>query len=260
MHGKVVVVTGASGGIGAAAASAVASRGGSLALVARREGELRAVAERCGTNALPVVADVTRRADVRRAIRTAIEHFGHVDALVNNVGRGITRLPTALTDDDIDEMIQINIKSVIYGVQEILPHFKERGSGHIINVSSILGRMPATPFRSAYNGAKHFLSAITWNIRQELSESAPGVTVSLVSPPVVATEFGLNALHGGPDSRSLPFPQNVDEVGNVIAWVIATRKLDVYTRPGSKPRVTEFLSKLGEDPPSSVLAGQWDAA
>jgi hypothetical protein len=73
-------------------------------------------------------------------------------------------------------------------------------------------------------------------------------------------EFGLNALHGGPDSRSLPFPQNVDEVGNVIAWVIDTRKLDVYTRPGSKPRVTEFLSKLGEDPPSSVLAGQWDAA
>ena len=85
MHGKVVVVTGASGGIGAAAASAVASRGGSLALVARREGELRAVAERCGTNALPVVADVTRRADVRRAIQTAIEHFGHVDVLVNNV-------------------------------------------------------------------------------------------------------------------------------------------------------------------------------
>jgi len=79
-------------------------------------------------------------------------------------------------------------------------------------------------------------------------------------PYVVATEFGVNALHGGPDSRSLPFPQNVDEVGHVIAWVIETRKLDVYTRPGSKPRVTEFLSTLGEDPPSSVLSGQWDAA
>jgi len=260
MQGKVVVITGASGGIGAAAASAVASRGGSVALVARRERELRAVAERCGSNALSVVADVTKRAQVQRAIRAAIEHFGHVDVLVNNVGRGITRLPTALTDEDIDDMIQINIKSVIYGVQEILPHFRERGSGHIVNVSSILGRMPMAPFRSAYNGAKHFLNAMTWNIRQELSESAPGVVVSLVSPPVVATEFGVNALHGGPDSRSLPFPQNVHEVGNVIAWVIDTRKLDVYTRPGSKPRVTEFLSTLGEDPPAPVLAGEWDAA
>jgi NADP-dependent 3-hydroxy acid dehydrogenase YdfG len=260
MQGKVVVITGASGGIGAAAASAVALRGGSLALVARREGELRAVAERCGNNALPVVADVTKRDDVQRVMRTAIEHFGHVDVLVNNVGRGITRLPSSLADDDIDDMIRINIKSMIYGVQEILPHFKERGSGHIINVSSVLGRMPATPFRSAYNGAKHFLNAITWNIRQELSEAAPGVAVSLVSPPVVATEFGVNALHGGPDSRTLPFPQNVDEVGNVIAWVIDTRKLDVYTRPGSKPRVTEYLSKLGEDPPPSVLVGQWDDA
>jgi len=259
MQGKVVVITGASGGIGAAAASAVAARGGSVALVARREGELRAVAERCGENALPVVADVTKRDDVRRAIRAAIDRFGPVDVLVNNVGRGITRVPTALTDDDIDAMIQINIKSVLYGVQEVLPHFRERGGGHIINVSSVLGRVPMAPFRSAYNGAKHFLNAITWNLRQELSESMPGVTVSLVSPPVVATEFGVNALHGGPDSRSLPFPQNVDEVGNVIAWVIDTRKLDVYTRPGSKPRVTEFLSALAEDPPPSVLAGQWVA-
>ena len=260
MQGKVVVITGASGGIGAAAASAVASRGGSVALVARREAELRAVAERCGRNALPVVADVTKRDDVRRAVRAAIDRFGHVDVLVNNVGRGITRVPTALTDDDIDDMIRINIKSVLYGVQEVLPHFEERGNGHIINVSSVLGRVPMAPFRSAYNGAKHFLNAITWNLRQELSESMPGLTVSLVSPPVVATEFGLNALHGGPDSRSLPFPQDVTEVGNVIAWVIDTRKLDVYTRPGSKPRVTEFLSGLGEDPPASVLAGQWVAA
>ena len=147
---------------------------GPSSLVARRETELRAVAERCGKNALPVVADVTRRDDVRRAIHAAIDHFGHVDVLVNNVGRGITRLPTALTDDDIDDMIRINIKSVMYGVQEILPHFKERGSGHIINVSSMLGRMPMAPFRSAYNGAKHFLNAITWNLRQELQRIRAG--------------------------------------------------------------------------------------
>jgi short-subunit dehydrogenase len=254
MNGKVVVITGASGGIGASAASTVAARGASVVLVARRETELRAVAEACGPNALPVVADATRRDDVRRVARDAIARFGHVDVWVNNVGRGITRSPSALTDDDIDDMMRINVKSVLYGVQEILPHFEQRGSGHIINVSSMLGRMPMAVFRSAYNGTKHFLNAITWNLRQELAESHPGIAVSLVSPGVVATEFGRNAAHGGPDSRSLPNAQDVEQVGRVIAWVIETRKPDVYTFPGAKAAVSSFLSQLGEDPPASVIA------
>lgn len=253
MNGNVVVITGASGGIGAAAASQIAERGGSLVLVARREAELRAAAARCGKNAFPVVADATNRADVRRVVRDAIERFGHVDVWVNNVGRGITRVPSTLTDDDVDDMIRLNIKSVLYGVQEILPHFKERGSGHIINISSMLGRIPFAVFRSAYNGAKHFVNALTWNLRDELRESHPGITVSLVSPGVVATEFGKNAMHGGPDSRSLPNAQDVEEVGRVLAWVIETRKEDVYTNPGSKLRVAEFFARVGEDPPASVL-------
>jgi NADP-dependent 3-hydroxy acid dehydrogenase YdfG len=256
MHGTVVVITGASGGIGAAAARSVVSRGGSVALIARRESELRSVAEECGPNAAPIVADATSREDIRRAARGAIERFGHVDVWVNNVGRGITRLPTALSDEDVDDMIRVNVKSALYGIQEILPHFKERGTGQIINVSSMLGRMPMAPFRSAYNGAKHFLNAITWNIRDELKEAFPGITVSLVSPPVVATEFGVNAKHGGPDSRSLPYPQDVTEVGEVIAWVIETKALDVYTRPGSKAAITQFFTRVGEDPPAEVITGQ----
>ena len=250
MNGKVVVITGASGGIGAAAAVSVAKRGGSVVLVARREAELRAVADQCGPNALPVVADATSRADVKRVAASALERFGHVDVWVNNVGRGITRMPSLLTDEDIDDMMRINIKSVLYGVQEILPHFKERGSGHIINVSSMLGRMPMAPFRSAYNGAKHFLNALTWNLRQELQQPYPGIAVSLVSPGVVATEFGANASHGGPDSRSLPNAQEVEPVGEVIAWVIETRKPDVYTFLGAKAAVSSFVSQLGEDPPA----------
>jgi NADP-dependent 3-hydroxy acid dehydrogenase YdfG len=255
MDGKVIVITGASGGIGAAAASVVAARGASVVLVARREAELRAVAERCGANAFPVVADATSREDVRRVVRASIERFGQVDVWLNNVGRGITRPPSALSDDDVDDMIRVNIKSVLYGVQEILPHFRERGGGHIINVSSMLGRMPLATFRSAYNGAKHFLNALTWNLRDELRQSHPGIAVSLVSPGVVATEFGANAMHGGPDSRSLPNAQDVDEVGRVLAWVIETRREDVYTAPGSKARVAEFLAGLGEDPPASVISG-----
>jgi len=193
MNGKVVVITGASGGIGAATATTIAAEGASVVLVARRETELRAVAARCGANAFPVVADATVRADVRRVAREAILRFGHVDIWMNNVGRGITRPPSALTDEDIDDMMRVNIKSVLYGVQEILPHFKERKSGHIINVSSMLGRIPFAVFRSAYNGAKHYLNAITANLREELRESFPGITVSLVSPGVVATVLPLRS-------------------------------------------------------------------
>jgi short-subunit dehydrogenase len=207
-----------------------------------------------------VVADATRRDDVRRVVSTAVDRFGNVDVWVNNVGRGITRSPSVLTDDDIDDMMRVNIKSALYGVQEILPHFKERGSGHIINISSMLGRVPVAVFRSAYNGAKHYLNAITWNLRDELRQTHPGIHVSLVSPGVVATNFGANAMHGGPDSRSLPNVQDVDEVGRVIAWVIETRKEDVYTMPGSKGWVSEFFARVGEDPPVSVLGrGQVEA-
>jgi NADP-dependent 3-hydroxy acid dehydrogenase YdfG len=253
MNGKVVVITGASGGIGAAAGAAGAPPGGSVVLVARREPELRAVAEQCeasGVSALPVVADATNRVAVRRVVGAALERFDHVDVWVNNVGRGITRLPSELTDEDVDDMIRVNIKSVLYGVQEILPHFRERNSGQIVNVSSMLGRMPMATFRSAYNGAKHFLNALTWNLREELRETHPGIAVSLVSPGVVATDFGANASHGGPDSRSMPNAQDVAPVGEVIAWVIETRKPDVYTFPGAKAVVTRFLSQLGEDPPA----------
>lgn len=250
MNGKVVVITGASGGIGAAAAGSLASRGASVVLVARRETELRATAARCGAQALPVVADATSRDDVGRVVSAAIDRFGHIDAWVNNVGRGITRAPSELTDADIDDVMRVNFKSVMYGVQAVLPHFKERRAGHIINVSSMLGRAPQAVFRSAYNGAKHFLNAYTYNLREELREAHPGIAVSLVSPGVVATEFGANAMHGGPDSRSLPNAQDVGEVGEVLAWVVETRKPDVYTWRGAKAVITDFQMKLGEDPPA----------
>jgi NADP-dependent 3-hydroxy acid dehydrogenase YdfG len=246
---RVVVITGASSGIGAALAEHLGRRGASVVLVARRAAALTAVCARCGTNAHAIAADMTRRDEVARVVRESLARFGHVDVWVNNVGRGITRLASELRDEDVDEMMQVNVKSVLYGMQEILPHFKARGTGHIINISSMLGRLPFALIRSAYNGAKHYVNALTANLREELRASHPGIQVSLVSPGVVATEFGSNALHGGPDSRSLPDPQPVEEVAEVIAWVIETRKPDVYTRVGSRARVIEYFSRVGEDPP-----------
>lgn len=243
-----VVITGASSGIGAELASQLASQGARVALVARREEALRDVTKRCGSEALPIVADVTRRDEVQRVVREAIARFGHVDVWVNNVGRGITRMPTELRDEDIDDMMRVNVKSALYGMQEILPHFRSRGRGQVVNVSSMLGRLPFATMRSAYNGAKHFLNAITTNFRDELKQTAPEIEVTLVSPGVVRTDFGLNALHGGMDSRQLPESQGVEDVAAVIVWAIRTGRPDVYTRVGAKQRVIDYFSRVGEDP------------
>jgi NADP-dependent 3-hydroxy acid dehydrogenase YdfG len=243
----VVVITGASSGIGAALGETLSSRGASVVLVARRGDRLGEVAARCGARALAVVADVADRTAVQRVVRESLDRFGRIDVWVNNVGQGITRPPSQLTDEDIDEVMQVNVKSALYGMQEVLPHFKDRGTGHIVNVSSILGRIPYAMFRSAYCGAKHFLNALTATFRDEVQQTHPDIHFSLVSPGIVRTEFGLNARHGGPDSRELPDSQSAEEVALVIADVIASKRTDVYTRSGMHDRVVDYFKTVAED-------------
>ena len=247
MSDQIVVITGASGGIGATLAELVSGQGMSVVLAARRKDALEAVAAKCGGLAWPVVADVTVRANVRRVVDETLSRFGRIDVWINNAGIGITRPPSQLTDDDIDAMIQANVKSALYGMQEVLPHFKARKAGHIINISSMLGRIPFATIRSAYSGAKHFLNALTAMMREELREEYPGIQISLVSPGVVRTDFGLNAMHGGPDSRQFPGSQSAQEVAAVIAQVIATRAPDVYTLPGARERVAAYYASIGTD-------------
>jgi len=245
---RVVIITGASSGIGAALARYLASRNDRVVVVARRRAVLEAVARDCGGRAHAVVADATRRTEVQKVVREALERFGQIDVLVNNVGQGITRMPSELTDKDIDDMVRVNVTSALYGMQEVLPHFKSRGTGQVINVSSLLGRMPYALARSAYNGAKHFLNALTANFRTEVQADHPEIHFSIVSPGPVQTEFGANALHGGVDSRTLPDAQSAEEVARVIADVMDTRRPDVYTRAGMQARVTSYYESLGEDP------------
>ncbi|MBA2302459.1 MAG: SDR family NAD(P)-dependent oxidoreductase [Acidobacteria bacterium] len=249
MSERVVVITGASSGIGAALAGLLAERHNAIALVARREDALQAVVDRCGSSARAIVGDMTQRADVRRVVEASLAAFGHIDVWINNVGRGITRVPSALTDDDIDEIMRVNVKSAMYGMQEVLPHFKERGSGHIINISSLLGRIPYAMPRSAYCAAKHFLNALTATFREEVQQTHQRIQFSLVSPGVVRTEFGRNAMHGGPDSRQLPDSQGAEDVAAVIADVIDSRRPDVYTRAGAQDRIAAYYASVGSDPP-----------
>ena len=236
---RVIVITGASSGIGAALAELLGKNGARLALIARREPELRAVAARSGPDALAISADVTRRADVARAADECLQKYGRVDVWINNAGRGISRSVLDLTDEDLDQMTSVNVKSALYGMQIAVPIFRQQGGGHLINVSSVLGRVPLAPFRSAYSASKHALNALTACLRLDL-RSEPSIVVSSVHPGVVATEFGSRALHGGPDSRALPGSQTPEEVAQVIAELIEHPRADVYTRPQAKDLVLGY--------------------
>lgn len=241
---EVIVVTGASAGIGAALARQAAAIGASVALAARRKEALDAVAADCGEQALVVPTDVTVRAQVEALAERAIAHFGRVSVWVNDAGRGIGRMASQLTDDDIDAMMRDNVKSALYGVQSILPHFKSRGTGQIVNVSSLLGRVPYVPFRSAYSAAKHALNAITASLRLELRATHPGIVLTTVSPGPVATDFGSNALHGGPDSRTMPGAQTADDVAAVILDAIRYRRIDVYTTTQGASMVARYYADI----------------
>jgi short-subunit dehydrogenase len=244
----VVVITGASTGIGAALAHLLAPTH-SLVLVARRADVLRQVAASLpAANTVTITADVTVRSQVEDIVETTLAQFSRLDVWVNNVGRGITRAPSALTDDDLDDMLRINVKSALYGMQAVLPHFQLVGRGHVVNVSSMLGRVPMATFRSAYSASKHFLNALTANMRTEVQETHPDIQFSLVSPGVVRTEFGANAMHGGPDSRTLPNSQSAEEVAQIIAQVITDRRPDVYTRAGMAEMAQRYLRDLAQDP------------
>lgn len=241
---KSVVVTGASAGIGAAIARKLAAAGHRVLLSGRRERELSEEAHLIGSRASFFVADVTRRKHVDLLRDEAIRLFETVDVWINNAGRGISCPVMKLSDADFDSMMSVNVKSALYGMQAIVPHFLERGEGHLINISSFLARVPLASHRSAYNAAKAALNALTANLRMDLA-STPGIHVSVVMPGLVSTDFARNVL-GEPASAPPPWvsntaalpagamkPQTADEVADVIVELIEHPRGEVYTNPVS---------------------------
>ncbi len=233
MSEKVTVITGASSGIGAALAKQLGARGHRLVLAARREKELKQVASQAGTEALPVATDVTRRRDVERLRDLALKEYGHVDVWVNNAGRGITKTVMDLTDRDFDDIVEVVLKSVFYGMQTIIPHFKERGQGHLINVSSFLGRVPLVTYRSVYSAAKSGVNVLTANLRMDLRTKYPEIHVSLVMPGIVDTNFHkvagtLAVVTAGGRAGPLKI-ESAEEVADRIVSLIEHPVAEIYT-------------------------------
>jgi len=247
MTNEVTVITGASSGIGAALAKQLGSKGHQLVLAARREKELEEVAKQAGKRALVVVTDVTRRGDVERLRSRALQEYGHVDVWVNNAGRGITKSVMDLTDEDFDEITAVVLKSVLYGMQAIIPHFQERGRGHLINVSSFLGRVPLVSHRSIYSAAKSGVNVLTANARMGLKTKYPGIHISLVMPGTVDTDFHKVARTPQvPRAGTMLGPlivESAEEVASKISSLIEHPVAELYTNPA----MAELASRCYRD-------------
>lgn len=189
LSGQVVIITGASSGIGEAAARRLVRGGALVAIFGRRHTQLTNVArgiDPTGECVLPIAGDITSDADRRRLVAATLEKFGRIDGLVNNAGYG-TRGPVEIAPVDvIRKNYETNVFSLIALTQLVLPHMRERGSGCIVNIGSVAGKI-ARPLSSIYDSTKHALEALTDGLRGELKPF--GVRVTLIRPGFILTEF-----------------------------------------------------------------------
>ena len=188
IENKVVAITGASGGIGEATALLLGSRGAKVVLGARRLDHLEALAARIvtvGGEVAYACTDVRRRADLSGLVRLACERYGKLDVLVNNAGV----MPISPLDDlrveEWEEMIDVNLKGVLYGIAAALPVFRQQGFGHVINIASTAAYL-VLPSMSVYAGTKVAVRVISEGLRQEVGSR---LRVTIISPGITRTNF-----------------------------------------------------------------------
>ena len=180
---KVIAITGASSGIGEATALRLAAAGAKLVLGARREDRLADLAKRTG--GVYRVTDVRKREDCDALVALALATYGRLDVLINNAGLGLISLLDELRVDEWIEMVDVNIKGVLYGIAAALPVFRKQKSGHIINTLSTAG-IKIVPTMAVYAGTKNAVRTLSEGLRQE---AGPDLRVTVISPGMIATEL-----------------------------------------------------------------------
>jgi len=189
IKGKVVVITGASSGLGEATARLLSAEGATVVLGARRVERLKSLADELTANggqALAVATDVTDRKQVKKLVDTAVQKFGRIDVMINNAGLMPHSPLERLKIDDWDRMIDVNIKGVLYGIAAALPYMKQQKAGHFINVSSVAGHK-VTPNGAVYCATKHAVRALSEGLRVEVKPY--NIRTTIISPGAVATEL-----------------------------------------------------------------------
>lgn len=220
---KIVVITGASSGIGAATALLLAERGAKVVLGARGEHRLRGLADqiaRTGGDCAWACTDVRRREDMARLVQLACERYGQLDVLINNAGVGPISPLDELRVDEWEDMIDVNIKGVLYGIAAALPVFRAQGFGHFINTASTAAHR-ITPNMAVYAATKGAVRAISEGLRQEAGDK---LRVTVISPGFTRTSFAESITN--PEARAQisasmdQFAMSPDAIARAIAFAI----------------------------------------
>jgi short-subunit dehydrogenase len=241
---RVIAITGASAGIGRATALRLARDGAALAICARRADRLDAVAAEitaAGGQALPIVADVTRADNMDRLVASAAERFGRLDVMMCNAGFGIAGAIDDIAPDQMQKLMEINYNGTYHATRAALPVFRQQRAGHIIMVSSIVGKR-GVPYMGAYSATKFAQVGLAECLRSELLDT--NIHVSVVYPVSTETEFFdvMSRETGTPVTRAMGPRQSVEAVADAIARAIERPIPEVY--PYARSRALVILNAL----------------
>jgi len=219
------VITGASSGLGEVVARLLSAEGARLVLGARRLDRLQALVGEltaAGGHAVALATDVTRREQVEALVNAAVEKYGRIDVMINNAGLMPHSPLDRLKVEDWEQMVDVNLKGVLYGIAAALRHMKEQKSGHIINVSSVAGHK-VTPAGAVYAATKHAVRALSEGLRQEVKPY--NIRTTIVSPGAVATELPGSISEPDVAARVQKFYEEVaipaDSFARVVAFAIS---------------------------------------
>jgi len=230
LSSKVIIITGASSGIGHATALALAQHRPKLVLVARREKLLASLAEQvkaAGATAAILPFDLRQRDRVEEMIRSAQKQFGRIDVLINNAAFGFYGSVESASPELVREIFDVNFDAPLFATQLVIPIMRRQGGGHIINISSVAGRR-GLPLSGIYSATKFALHGITEALRVEMRGS--GIHVSIINPAATRTEFGDAIRHGDVTEkfRTLGHVQSAEVVAQSIVRCIQKPKAEVY--------------------------------
>lgn len=232
VKGKVVLITGGSEGIGKATADLLASKGAFIAVAARSLDKLKEIVNDFD-NGLAVEVDMTHPESITRMIERVIQHYGHIDILINNAGRALRAPVRDIKIPDFDEIMKLNVYGPLLAMQAVIPHMLENGGGRIINVSSNVSKM-AIPGIGAYAATKYALNGLTLTARGELADQ--NIVVSLMHPGLTATNFGQHAKKYSQNEAGRPpgsgmQPDSPEHVAEKILEAIKTGPTEQYMSP-----------------------------
>lgn len=231
LQGKVVIVTGASAGIGRATALVLGREKARVVLAARRRERLEEIAGQVrslGGEALAVTADVSDESQVTRIVEATLEHFGHIDVLINNAGSGLLATVQETTPEQMDRLWRTNFMSAFYAIRSVLPVFRRQNHGHIITVASMTGRRGAS-LKSAYSVTKFAQIGLMESLRMELIGT--GIRCTIVYPGATETEF-LSAMEnpGGRETRFYGAVSRPEDTAEAILKAVRNPRIEVITQ------------------------------